>query len=80
MIKLTIVNTYRNTETLKLLELFELVRIIQSCEYAQEVRDVRGISLVVDLSRQDDGSVDGAQNYTNRLPRVCFASELEERS
>ena len=76
MIKITIVKTYRNTETLKLLELSELVRIIQSCEYAQEVRDVRGISFLAELSRLEDGSVVGAPNYTNKLPRVCFASEL----
>ena len=61
MIKITIVKNYRNTETLRVLELSEVVRSIQSCEFAKEVRDVRGISLVVDLSRQDDGSVDGAQ-------------------
>ena len=80
MIKITIVKNYRNTETLRVLELSEVVRSIQSCEFAKEVRDVRDISLVVDLSRQEDGSVDGAQNYTNRLPRVCFASELENRN
>ena len=80
MAKVTIVKNYRNTETLRALELSEVVRSIQSCEFAQEVTDVRGISLVIGLSRLDDGSVDGAQNYTNRLPRVCFASELENRN
>ena len=80
MNKVTVVKNYRNAETLRVLELEEVVRSIQSCEYAQEVADVRGISLVVELSRLKDGSVDGAQNYTNKLPRVCFASELENRN
>ena len=61
MIKITIVKNYRNTKTLRVLELSEVVRSIQSCEFAKEVGDVRGISLVVDLSRRDDGSMDGAQ-------------------
>ena len=77
MSKVTIVKKYRNTETLRPLELEEVVNNIQSGEYAKEVQVVRSITNYYELSRQSDGSVVGASKYTNQLPRVCFASELE---
>jgi hypothetical protein len=80
MAKVTIVKNYRNIETLRQVELQEVVRIIQSCEYEEVVRWVRGISFVTELSRQKDGSLSGAENYTNKVPRVCFASEMENRN
>ena len=77
MAKITIVRNYRNKETLRTLELSEAVRSIQSCEYAKDVEMVRGISLVAKLSRQEDGSVEGASNITDKVPRICFAAEME---
>ena len=79
MTKVTIVKNYRNMETLRVLELSEVVRLIQSCEYHDAVREVMAISLYTELKRQDDGSVDGANNFTDKVPRVCFASEMENR-
>ncbi|MBP5302636.1 MAG: hypothetical protein J6Y88_05255 [Bacteroidales bacterium] len=80
MTKVTIVKNYRNTETLRPMELEEVVKIIQSCEYDEAVRIVRSVAEYVELKRQDDGSMDGASRLTNRLPRVCFASEMENRN
>ena len=76
----TIVKNYRNTETLRVLELSEVVRKIQSCELQKEVDLLRDILLYTELSRQDDGSVTGAANITERIPRVCFATEMENKN
>ena len=80
MAKVTVVKRYRNMETLRVSELSEVVRMIQTCEYYDAVRDVMGISLYTELRRQDDGSVTGANNFTDKVPRVCFASEMENRN
>ena len=80
MARVTIVKNYRNMETLKGIELTEIVRLIQSCEYDEAVMNVMGISLYTELKRQDDGSVWGASNFTDKVPRVCFASEMENRN
>ena len=77
MNNITKIKNYRNAETLRGVELSEVVRMIQGCEFRNEVLQVSSISLYTELKRQDDGSVDGANNYTDKLPRVCFASELE---
>ena len=79
MNKVTIVKNYRNTETFRVTELSEVIRLIQSCEYYDAVREVMNISLYTELKRQDDGSVWGASNFTDKVPRVCFASEMEKR-
>ncbi len=80
MTKVTIVKNYRNMETLRVIDLSEIVRLIQSCEYHDAVMDVMGISLYTELKRQDDGSVWGANNFTDKVPRVCFASVMENRN
>ena len=80
MTKITLVKNNRNTESLKTLGLEEIVRSIQLCEYQQEVDNVRYIMLDTKLKRCEDGSVTGASNYTNKIPRVCFASEMENRN
>ena len=80
MPKITIVKNYRNTETLKPLDIEEVARSIQLCEYQEEIDNVRYIMLTTKLARQEDGSVDGASNYTNKIPRVCFSSEMEHRN
>ena len=79
MAKITIIKKYRNTETLKVLELSEAVKAIQSCTYLKEVEMARGFSIVVELTRQPDGSVAGAENFTDKVPRICFALEMENR-
>ena len=79
MSKVTVVKKYRNTETLRPLELEEVVDSIQSGKYAKEVRVVRGITNFYELSRESHGIIVGASKYTDQLPRVCFASELENQ-
>ena len=80
MTKVTIAKNYRNAETLKVFELSEVICMIQKCEYAEAIDAVRGISLHTQLKRLEDGSVDGANNFTDKVPRICFASEMENRN
>ena len=80
MIKVTIVKNYRNSETLRQLVLSELVSTIQSCEYQNDVDAVRHVITFTELKRKDNGSVDGASHYTDKVPRVCFASVMENRN
>ncbi len=77
--KVTIVKNYRNTETLRSQELEDVIRSIQSCEYQEAVQQLRYLYTAFTFTRQADGSVSGATNYTNKIPRVCFASEMENR-
>ncbi|MBR1448614.1 MAG: hypothetical protein IJ588_07720 [Prevotella sp.] len=79
MTKVTIVKNYRNTETLKGLDIEEVARMIQRREYVVEVNDLRGIIDLVQLSRRENGSVVGAGSVTAKIPRVCFAAEWENR-
>ena len=75
MTRITIMKDYRNTETLRQLELDQVVESIRTCEYAEAVGLLRSLTLVYGLKREADGSMSGAENITSRLPRVCFASE-----
>ena len=74
MVKVTIVKQYRNTETLKTMKLSEVVRMIQSCDYAQEVEAVRELFVFTEFKRKEDGSVEGANNFTGKVPRICFSA------
>jgi len=78
--KVTIVKNYRNTETLRSADFTEVVRSIQSCEHQEAVQQVRYLNAEIVFTRQADGSVRGASNYTSKIPRVCFASEMENRN
>ena len=79
MNNVTIVKNYRNTETLKVVKLSDAIQMIQQCQYAEAIDVVRRIALHRELTRLDDGSVVGASNFTDKVPRICFASEMENR-
>lgn len=79
MNNVTIVKNYRNTETLKVVKLSDAIQMIQQCQYAEAIDVVRRIALHRELTRLDDGSVVGASNFTDKAPRICFASEMENR-
>jgi len=80
MAKITMIKTYRQTETMRLLELTELLEQIRSAAYDDAVRMMRNAYPVLDLRREADGSMTGASTILNKLPRLCFASELTNRN
>ena len=77
-IKTTLIKTYRNKETLRLVDLQELANVIRSGEYQEQVSNFRGVYPLADLkSRNADGTLDSLSDWTKNLPRICFALEQE---
>ena len=72
MEKVSILKWYRNTETVKQLDLTEAARLIVSCEYEDGIEALRSVALVNTLSRKDDGSISGFPQLTRHVPRLCF--------
>ena len=80
MTKITLLKPYRQQETLRVLELTDVIEMIRGNEYRQVVDELRRLYPVFDLTRQPDGSVAGADMTINKLPRLCFASVMENRN
>ena len=80
MTKITLLKPYRQQETLRVLELTDVIEMIRGNEYRQVVDELRRLYPVFDLTRQPDGSVTGADMTINKLPRLCFASVMENRN
>ena len=80
MTKITLLKPYRQTETLRVLELTDIVELIRGTEYRQIVDEFRRLYPVFSLTRQNDGTVSGADMTIGKLPRICFASEMENRN
>ena len=78
--KITLVRNYRETETLRVTTIDELVQSIVACEYKAEVDNLRRLYPLIALRRETDGRMTGANNYTDKIPRVCFASEMANRN
>ena len=80
MTKITLLKPYRQQETLRVLELTDIIEMIRGSEYRQVIDELRRLYPVFDLTRQPDGTVTGADMTINKLPRICFASEMENRN
>ena len=74
--KVTIVKGQRDHETLRVVGFSNIVETIMGGEYAEAVNSLRGLYPLLTLKRADDGRLSGATNVTDKIPRVCFASEL----
>ena len=79
--RITLIKSYRNRETLRLMAQQEVADIIRSGEYEQQVADFRR-----DLPRMtyatigNNGTIEGYENWPKDLPRICFALEQENRN
>ena len=80
MKKITLMKTYRQAETLRLVELPELVDLIRSVEYRTLIGEIRKNYPIYHWQREADGTMTGVEFFTNVLPRVCFASELVNKN
>ena len=80
MTRITLIKPYRQTETLRVLELTDIVEMICGNEYRQVVDELRRLYPIFDLTRQPDGSISGADMTISKLPRICFATEMENRN
>ena len=80
MTKITIIKSNRNTQTLKLLDIDHVIDIIQQCQYGELCSKVSDVYLLAEVRRKYD-MADGLLNYyTKDLPRVCFATAMENRN
>ena len=80
MTKITLMKPYRQTETLRLYELADIVEIIRNGTYEDVVTQLRRAYPVITWQRQADGSVSTFSPLADKLARICFASELENRN
>ena len=80
MNKITILKRYRNTETLKLLDIEEAVTMIRQQAYDEQCRELRDYSLVAEVRQRYDSTDGMLEHYTKDLPRVCFAAAMENRN
>ena len=80
MKEITIIKNSRGTETLRATELHVLAEAIRSGEYQKEVNNLRTYYPLMAKERNEDGTLAGAEEQTRRLPRLCFASLLENRN
>ena len=80
MKEITIIKNSRGAETLRATELHVLAEAIRSEEYQKEVNNLRTYYPLMSKERNEDGTLAGAEEQTRRLPRLCFASLLENRN
>ena len=77
---MTVLKSSRGAETLRSTTLHTLAEIIRSGEYEKEVNSLRTYYPLMDKTRNNDGTLAGGEDQTRRLPRLCFASLLENRN
>ena len=80
MAKITLIKPYRQTETLRLYEMADLVELIRNGEFSSLVDDVRSYYPMMRMQREADGTMSGGYVMIDKLPRICFASEMENRN
>ena len=80
MNKVTIIKKYRNTETLKQLELQEVVDSIRNKVYREQCVVLRDMYPLAEAQQHFEPSDDYLSKYTKALPKVCFAAEMENRN
>jgi predicted P-loop ATPase len=79
--RITLIKSYRNKETLRLLELQEVAEIISQGEYDAEVSTFRRDLPTMQYARvSNNGTLEGYENWPKDLPRICFALEQENRN
>ena len=80
MTKVTIIKNYRNTVTLRQVDLSEVVQAIQQKAYQEQCKKLRDIYPLAEV-RQKFDTMDGLLPlYTKDLPKVCFSSQMENRN
>ena len=78
--RITLIKSYRNKETLRLIEQQEVAGLIRSGEYQEIVGEFRKVFPLMNYaSRGGDGTLTNHVNCSKDLPRLCFALEQENR-
>ena len=80
MAKITLIKPYRQTETLRIYELADLAELLRNGEFRELVDDVRSYYPMFQMQREADGKMSSGYPVIDKLPRICFASEMENRN
>ena len=79
--RITLIKSYRNKETLRLLELQEVAELISQGKYDTEVSTFRRDLPTMRYAHvSNNGTLEGYENWPKDLPRICFALEQENRN
>ena len=78
--KVTILKMTKGVETARLVEIEQVAEALRTMRYEKEVNDLRAIYPWSYFARHDDGTTEGANNYTRYIPRVCFATQMVNRN
>ena len=79
--RITLIKSYRNKETLRLLELREVAELISQGEYDDQVSTFRRDLPTMRYAHvSNNGTLEGYENWPKDLPRICFALEQENRN
>jgi len=76
MTKVTLLKTYRNKETLKVVDIEQVVESIRSGEWRAELHNLQNLYPILSPGQLEDGSSWDNSDITQRIPRVCFASAM----
>ena len=79
MMKVTMMKDKHGTDTLRVLALDAVAETIRKGEYEKEVKEARTMYPYIDAKREDDGSFSRGIYVLQPLPRLCFASLMENR-
>ena len=77
MANVTIIKRQRQNETLRIVDIQQLAATIQTLEYREQVDMVRSYYPV--MTPVKEGEISESNNFVQHLPRICFASELENK-
>ena len=79
--RITLIKSYRNKETLRLLSLQEVAELISMGEYDDQVSTFRRDLPTMRYAHvSNNGTLEGYENWPKDLPRICFALEQENRN
>ena len=79
--RITLIKSYRNKETLRLLELQDVAELISQGEYDDQVSTFRRDLPTMRYAHvSNNGTLEGYENWPKDLPRICFALEQENRN
>jgi len=79
--RITLVKSYRNKETLRLMAQQEVADLIRSGEYDRQVSEFRrDLPTMTYATVGPNGTIEGYENWPRELPRICFALEQENRN
>ena len=78
--RITIIKSQRQADTYRNIDMQSLADLIRNQEYQGDINELRSLYPILKMEREEDGRMTGAENFTQKIPRICFASELEKRN